>query len=78
MKLKDEQIEFIKTHRAMLESIISERMTDYFNLVVDEPDLQRKEILSLLVKEFRSALITIENFSNQKEKVERGEEYTGL
>lgn len=69
---------FIKTHQGMLRKIVNERMQDYFNRVVDEPDLHKKEVLSLLVKEFRMALITIDNISKLKETKNSVEEFTGI
>ena len=78
MKIEKEVQDFIKTHRGMLSKIVNERMQDYFNKVVDEPDPARKEVLSLLVKEFRMALLAIDNLSKQKEITKSEEEFTGV
>ena len=78
MKLDKNEQDFIKTHQGMLKRIIENRITDYFNKVVDEPDLQRKEVLSLMVKEFRMALTTIENLSIIKKEKPQVEEFTGV
>ncbi len=78
MKFDTQEQDFIKTHQGMLKRIIKNRMDDYFNKVVDEPDLQRKEVLSLMVKEFRMALTMIENFGKIKETKPPVEEFTGL
>ena len=78
MKIDQNTQDFIKTHQAMLRKIVNERMQDYFNQVVDEPDSQRKEVLSLLVKEFRMALVTIDNLANLKEVKKAGEDFTGV
>ena len=78
MKLTTEQQEWIKIHQGVLRQIISERTQDYFNQVVDEPDPHRKEILSLLVKELRMAILTIDNLSSLKEKKKPVESYTGV
>ena len=78
MRIETQEQDFIKTHQGMLKRIIKNRMDDYFNKVVDEPDLQRKEVLSLMVKEFRMALTMIDNFSIIKKDKPQVEEFTGL
>jgi len=78
MKIDKNEQDFIKTHRGMLNQIIQNRMADYFNKVVDETDPVRKEVLSLMVKEFRMALTMIENFGIIKKKKKQEEPYTGI
>ena len=71
--------DFIKQNQAIIKRIIKELMQDYFNRVVDEEDPHKKEVLSLMVKEFRNAIGMIENISNLKEKKEsKEEEFTGV
>ena len=78
MKITSEQKDFILRNRGMIQQILTERMNDYFNQVVDEPNSQRKEVLSMLVKEFRSALQMIENLGKQKEVKKPEEDFTGV
>ena len=76
--MKKEYSDWIKLHQGVIKDIITDRMHDYFNKVVDEPDLQRKEVLSLLVKEFRMALVAIENIAKGKDSKKPDEEWTGV
>ena len=63
----------------MLKRMVEMMMQDYFNRVVDEEDPQKKEVLSLMVKEFRNAIMMINNLSNLKEKKKKeGEDFTGI
>ncbi len=79
MKINSNQQDFIKLHQGMIRTIIQERMTDYFNQVVDEPDLQRKEVLSLMVKELRMVLTMVDNICNLKDKKKNdGDDFTGV
>ena len=79
MKITEKQQDWIKIHQGMLRQILNERLQDYFNKVVDEENPQRKEVLSLMVKELRMTLTTIDNLCNLKDKKkETGETYTGV
>ena len=76
--MNKEELDFIKTYQGMIKKIMESRMQHYFNQVVDEPDPQRKEVLSMLVKEFRAGLVGIQNIGKMKENVKPGEEFTGV
>ena len=79
MKITEKQQDWIKIHQGMLRQILNERLQEYFNKVVDEENPQRKEVLSLMVKELRMTLTTIDNLCNLKDKKkETGETYTGV
>ena len=78
MKISNEHREFIKKSHVVLKEIISERMTDILNSVVDEEDPQKKEVLSLLVKEMRMTLTVIDNIVNLKDKKKEGNDFTGV
>lgn len=78
MNITSEQQDWVKLNQGMLRKILNERMTDYFNRVVDEPDPQKKEVLSLMVKELRATLVTIDNICNFKNKKKEGDEFTGV
>ena len=53
-------------------------MQDYLNSVVDETDPQKKEVLSLFVKEMRVIQRLIDNVVNKKETKKPEQEYTGM
>ena len=79
MKIDSTTHDFIKTNQGMLKRMVEMMMQDYFNRVVDEEDPQKKEVLSLMVKEFRNAIMMINNLSNLKEKKKKeGEDFTGI
>jgi|TARA_Y100000310_G_scaffold312222_1_gene359309 hypothetical protein len=79
MKIDSDIKDFVKTNQGMLRRILEEVKQDYLNNVVDEPDPQKKEVLSLFVKELRMIEKMINNLASLKEKKEkRDEEYTGV
>lgn len=78
MKITSSEQEFMKINRGPIKSLLEGRMTDIMNELVDEESTEKKVLLSLLVKEFRNALIMLENISNAKEKKEPGEKFTGM
>lgn len=78
MRIDSDMQEFVKRNRGMLKKIVESRTQDYLNMVVDEPDPQRKEVFSLFVKELRLVLTAIDNIGNQKEKPKPGETFTGV
>lgn len=78
MKITSEDQEFMKINRGTIKRLLEGRMTDIMNELVDEESTEKKVLLSLLAKEFRKALIMLENISNTKEKKEPGEKFTGM
>ena len=61
MKITKDQIEWVKMNQGMLRQFVNMLKDDYFNRVVDEENLQRKEVLSLMVKDLRMAITMIDN-----------------
>lgn len=78
MILDSETRDWIRMNQGMLKKIVNDRMQDVFNSVVDEEDSEKKQVLSALVKEFRVALIMIENVSSQKDTKKPDKEFTGM
>jgi len=78
MRLNEGQRDFIKTHQGMIRQILEGRLQDYMNGVVDEPDPQKKEVLSLVAKEFRRALVTLGNVTSEKQEPEKTDDFTGI
>ena len=78
MKFKREQTDFIKTNQAILKQIISERIQDYFDKILEEKDTQRREVLCLMVKELKMVMGMIDNLSNLKETKKLEESFTGV
>ena len=68
----------IKQHQGWIKEVIEDRTKDYLDRIVDEPDPQKKEVLCLMVKEFRMALTAINNLNNTKEKKKPDEQFTGV
>ena len=78
MKLEKSLQDWIKTNQTILKRIVEDRMQDYLNSVVDETDPQKKEVLSLFVKEMRVIQRLIDNVVNKKETKKPEQEYTGM
>lgn len=81
MKITKDDREWMKGNKGQLLDFLTRRMDDYKNQVIDETDPQKKEVLSMFVREMRLALRIVENVSTMKEKKkedETTEEYTGV
>ena len=78
MKIDSIQQDWVKMHQGMIKKFLNDRMQDCFNQVVDEPDPQRKEVLSLLVKEFRKAISWVDQITSAKEDKKIDADFTGV
>lgn len=71
------ELDWIRTNREMIKSILDKKITDIVNSMIYEDDQARRETLRLWAKESKELIIALDNIGSVKPK-EQKEKFTGM